>query len=279
MLVGRARRDARERGRELPLRPPRAGRRRSCCAPTSASRRASCPLLEVDGEIVSSSHIRGLVAGGAVEYAGPAARRAVHRSTARSSTATSAGATLGFPTANLVPRDGFVLPGHGVYACRARTPTATWHARGGRTSACGRSSRPAAASSIEAFLIDFDGRPLRPAAAARVPQAPARGEALRQRRGARRADGAATSTARPRRERGLTAATLLRRMSTLTQERKQRDRRAVRRERRRTRATPASRSRCSRSGSTTSPSTCASTRRTTTRAVACSCSSASAAGC
>ena len=31
------------------------------------------------------------------------------------------GRTLGFPTANLVPRDGYVLPGHGVYACRART--------------------------------------------------------------------------------------------------------------------------------------------------------------
>ena len=28
------------------------------------------PLLEVDGEVVSSSHIRGLVAGGAVQYAG-----------------------------------------------------------------------------------------------------------------------------------------------------------------------------------------------------------------
>ena len=27
------------------------------------------PLLEVDGEVVSSSHIRGLVLGGAVEYA------------------------------------------------------------------------------------------------------------------------------------------------------------------------------------------------------------------
>ena len=49
-------------------------------------------LLEVDGEVVSSSHIRGLVLGGAVEYAGRcSATRS--RSRARSSTATSAGAS------------------------------------------------------------------------------------------------------------------------------------------------------------------------------------------
>ena len=77
------------------------------------------PLLEVDGEIVSSTHIRGLVAGGAVDYAsrqlgapftlvGP-----VEHGDAR-------GRTLGYPTANLVPRPGYVLPAHGVYACRVR---------------------------------------------------------------------------------------------------------------------------------------------------------------
>ena len=41
---------------------------------------------------------------------------------------------------------------------------------------------------VEAYLIDYDGRPLRPDAAGRVHRAPARREALRRRRGADRAD-------------------------------------------------------------------------------------------
>lgn len=74
------------------------------------------PLLEVDGEIVSSSHIRGLIAGGAVEYAGQLLGRplfldgeVVHGD--------KRGRTLGFPTANVVPDPALVLPAHGVYAC------------------------------------------------------------------------------------------------------------------------------------------------------------------
>lgn len=74
------------------------------------------PLLEVDGEIVSSSHIRGLVLGGAVEYADRLlgapfqhAGEVVHGD--------KRGRELGFPTANLLPRPGYVVPGHGVYAC------------------------------------------------------------------------------------------------------------------------------------------------------------------
>ena len=76
------------------------------------------PLLEVDGEIVSSSHIRGLVAGGAVEYADrllgapfTLSGEVVHGD--------KRGRELGYPTANLVPPELFVVPGHGVYACRA----------------------------------------------------------------------------------------------------------------------------------------------------------------
>ena len=55
------------------------------------------------------------------------------------------GRTLGFPTANLVPREGYVVPGHGVYACRARTADGAGTPRR-PTSACARCSRPAAAS-------------------------------------------------------------------------------------------------------------------------------------
>ena len=113
------------------------------------------PLLEVDGEIVSSSHIRGLVLGGAIEYAGTLLGApfvldgpVVHGD--------KRGRTLGFPTANLVPQDGFCTPGHGVYACRARTADASWH-----PAAVNVGVRPMFESGrgelIEAFLIDFDG--------------------------------------------------------------------------------------------------------------------------
>ena len=74
-----SRRDPRQRGRELPLRQPRPGRRRRCWAPTGAFETRVAPLLEVDGEIVRSSHIRGLVAGGALEYAGTLPGDAVRR--------------------------------------------------------------------------------------------------------------------------------------------------------------------------------------------------------
>jgi riboflavin kinase / FMN adenylyltransferase len=76
------------------------------------------PLVEVDGEIVSSSHIRALVQAGDVELASrmlgapfqmrgevvPGDRR---------------GRELGFPTANLVPDEALVCPGHGIYVARA----------------------------------------------------------------------------------------------------------------------------------------------------------------
>jgi riboflavin kinase/FMN adenylyltransferase len=113
------------------------------------------PLLEVDGEIVSSSHIRGLVAGGALEYAGTllgtpfVVDGPVEHGDQR-------GRTLGYPTANLVPREGYATPGHGVYACRVRTADGQWHA-----AATNVGVRPMFESGlgelIEAYLLDFDG--------------------------------------------------------------------------------------------------------------------------
>jgi riboflavin kinase / FMN adenylyltransferase len=116
------------------------------------------PLLEVEGEVVSSSHIRGLVAAGEVakaeRFLGAAfqLRGEVVRGDER-------GRELGFPTANLVPDERMVLPGHGVYACLA----------GGAGGELGE-LRPAAVSIgvrptfvtgrgelIEAFVLDFEG--------------------------------------------------------------------------------------------------------------------------
>ncbi len=112
-------------------------------------------LLEVDGEVVSSSHIRGLILGGAVRYADELLGdpfvldgRVVHGD--------KRGRDLGFPTANLVPQEGFVLPGHGVYATRVRTPDGAWH-----PAATNVGVRPQFVTGrgelIEAYLIDFSG--------------------------------------------------------------------------------------------------------------------------
>ncbi len=76
------------------------------------------PLVELDGEIVSSSHIRALVTAGEVDLANRMLgapfqlRGEVVEGDRR-------GRTLGFPTANIVPDEALVCPGHGVYVARA----------------------------------------------------------------------------------------------------------------------------------------------------------------
>jgi riboflavin kinase / FMN adenylyltransferase len=109
------------------------------------------PLLEVDGEIVSSSHIRGLVLAGEVDQAerflgAPFQLRGevVHGD--------ERGRELGFPTANLVPQEALACPGHGVYACLANGAVPAAVSIGVRpTFATGRGEL------IEAYLVDFDG--------------------------------------------------------------------------------------------------------------------------
>jgi riboflavin kinase / FMN adenylyltransferase len=76
------------------------------------------PLVEVAGETVSSSHIRGLVAAGDVKQAaeflgGPFLFEGEVVS------GDLRGRELGMPTANIVPDDALVSPGHGVYAAWA----------------------------------------------------------------------------------------------------------------------------------------------------------------
>jgi len=76
------------------------------------------PLVEADGEVVSSSHIRGLVLAGEVDVAARflgapfALRGEVVPGDRR-------GRELGFPTANLIPDQTLIQPGHGIYAARA----------------------------------------------------------------------------------------------------------------------------------------------------------------
>jgi riboflavin kinase/FMN adenylyltransferase len=113
------------------------------------------PLLEVDGEIVSSSHIRGLVLAGEVAEA----NRLLGASFELSGTVVHGderGRELGFPTANLIPDDALVCPGHGVYACIAVGETI-----GERPAAVSIGVRPTFNTGrgelIEAYILDFDG--------------------------------------------------------------------------------------------------------------------------
>ena len=108
------------------------------------------PLVEAAGETASSSHIRGLVAAGevgqAAEFLGgpflfegevvPGDRR---------------GRELGMPTANLVPDERFVVPGHGVYAAWAHGYPAAVNVGVRPTFETGRGLL------VEAHLIGFEG--------------------------------------------------------------------------------------------------------------------------
>jgi riboflavin kinase/FMN adenylyltransferase len=106
-------------------------------------------LVEVDGEIVSSSHIRALVQAGDVE-------RALHflgspfQLRGEVVPGDQRGRTLGFPTANIVPDEDLICPGHGVYACRADGISAAVNVGVRPTFGMGR------ALLVEAFLIDRD---------------------------------------------------------------------------------------------------------------------------
>jgi riboflavin kinase / FMN adenylyltransferase len=108
------------------------------------------PLVEVAGETVSSSHIRGLVSAGEVGTAaeflgGPFLfeREVVHGD--------HRGRELGMPTANLVPDDRTIVPGHGVYAAWAHGHPAAVNVGVRPTFETGRGLL------VEAHLIDFDG--------------------------------------------------------------------------------------------------------------------------
>ncbi len=111
-------------------------------------------MVELDGEIISSTHIRGLVAAGDVAAAGRFLGSPFHM---RGEVAhgDKRGRTLGFPTANLVPDPRLVVPDHGIYACRA-------HVAGqDLVAAVNVGVRPTFKTGrgllVEAYLLDFDG--------------------------------------------------------------------------------------------------------------------------
>ena len=108
------------------------------------------PLVEVEDETVSSTHIRGLVAAGEVERA---ARflGAPFMLEGEVVSGDRRGRDLGFPTANIVPPDHLAHPGHGVYAAWAHGHMAAVNVGVRPTFDTGRGLL------VEAYLIDFDG--------------------------------------------------------------------------------------------------------------------------
>ncbi len=115
-------------------------------------------MVEVDGEIVSSTHIRGLIFAGEVEKAARFLGLPFHlRGIVQHGD--ERGRTLGFPTANLVPDNRLCYPGNGIYACRAALETdgrwQWWPA------AVSIGVRPTFVTGrgvlIEAYLIGYDG--------------------------------------------------------------------------------------------------------------------------
>jgi riboflavin kinase / FMN adenylyltransferase len=108
------------------------------------------PLLEVGGEVVSSSHIRGLVLAGDVGEAGRLLG-APFQLRGEVSHGDERGRELGFPTANLVPDEALACPGHGVYAGLADGHPAAVSIGVRPTFKTGRGEL------IEAYMLDFDG--------------------------------------------------------------------------------------------------------------------------
>ena len=123
------------------------------------------PLVEVGGETVSSTRIRALVLAGEVEEAAECLG-SPFMVEGEVVAGDQRGRTLGFPTANLVPDDGLVCPGHGVYAAFAN----------GRPAAVNVGVRPTFETGrgvlVETYIIDHSedlyGRPLRVAFAKRL---------------------------------------------------------------------------------------------------------------
>ncbi|TXD38991.1 bifunctional riboflavin kinase/FAD synthetase [Lujinxingia vulgaris] len=109
-------------------------------------------LVEVEGEVVSSTRVRALVASGELE----AVRRLLgrpHRLAGEVVHGEARGRALGFPTANLEVAEGMALPPDGVYATRL----AVGGAGGGWQAITNIGTRPTfggGARTVETFVLE-----------------------------------------------------------------------------------------------------------------------------
>jgi riboflavin kinase / FMN adenylyltransferase len=115
------------------------------------------PLLEIDGEIVSSSHIRGLVLAGEVAEANRLLGTPFQLQ-GEVSHGDERGRELGFPTANIVPDEALACPGHGVYACLASGPPSLPKPLAAAVSIGVRPTFDTGRGElIEAYILDYEG--------------------------------------------------------------------------------------------------------------------------
>jgi len=113
------------------------------------------PLERRDGEPVTSTRIRALLAEGRVAEAARLLGRS-YGFTALVVGGDRKGRTLGFPTANLRLHDEQQVPAHGIYAVWARIAgEATW--RMGAMSVGVRPTFGGGLRTLEVFLLDFEG--------------------------------------------------------------------------------------------------------------------------
>ncbi|MGA7096097.1 MAG: bifunctional riboflavin kinase/FAD synthetase [Acidimicrobiia bacterium] len=108
--------------------------------------------LEDHGGVISSSRIRALVEGGEVAEAADLLG-SDFTLTNIVVTGDRRGRELGFPTANLDPPDRKVIPGHGIYAGKARVD-GRWHAAAINVGV--RPTFDGTGMVIEAYILDFD---------------------------------------------------------------------------------------------------------------------------
>jgi riboflavin kinase/FMN adenylyltransferase len=108
------------------------------------------PLVEIGGETVSSTRIRGLIADGDVARAGELLGEP-YLFEGEVVSGDRRGRELGIPTANIVPDGAYVAPAHGIYAAIAN----------GYATAVNVGVRPTFETDggllVEAHLIGFDG--------------------------------------------------------------------------------------------------------------------------
>lgn len=111
------------------------------------------PRLSLGNTVISSSHIRGLLADGSMEEANRFLGHP-HRLTGAVVPGQHLGRTLGTPTANVAFPENLAIPRHGVYACLAHVDGKTYAAVtnvGTRPTVDGRTV------TIEPWLMKFDG--------------------------------------------------------------------------------------------------------------------------
>lgn len=123
-----------------------------------AAHSIACEVVEkvtLDGRVVSSTYIRSLVEAGDMEAA---CRYLAHPHLLSGEVrhGKGLGKTLGFPTVNISPAPGILIPAYGVYASKVTTQDGKTYA-----AATNIGVRPTVADggqvTVEGFLLDFHG--------------------------------------------------------------------------------------------------------------------------